>query len=262
MEQLRNLHGSLKERYSTFAEQIKGLESLEGVDEKVLENAKDAFGLLTSPYTLVDHLFQIPEGYESIGSWNVSLGIPQAVRDYLRTEFASYSRGELPDSLVRDFAANRVNLVREVPSLMDSIRKDVADEHSGELETLLEGIDSAENMFAIARLLKKHPKDKPEPKSYAKHRLDGSSYELPPDPFADINSYFEGEPAVDAQDITEEDGIIQKPQILYITSPLPLFIEQIKAGAHPKKESSINYEARVTINCKTREAFIDPDPQS
>lgn len=58
-KQLEGLRDLLNNRYSIFKEQLEGLRSLENVDDKVLENVKDAFAILLLPYSLIANFFKI-----------------------------------------------------------------------------------------------------------------------------------------------------------------------------------------------------------
>ncbi|MBI2134916.1 hypothetical protein HYU09_02920 [Candidatus Woesearchaeota archaeon] len=202
----------------------------------------------------------VPESYERIGQWYVNLAIPQNARDFLRRSFDAQLRGEVPDGDLY-FHAKMIRNCLQV-GIQDVIYDAVGNQNSKELESLIKNSNSGKEpgvVVDIARLwVKGSASQSKSSKTYAEHCVSLSTCEITPDPFVEINSYLNGV-QVDAYKRTEDKGIITATRVLYTKSPAEFFIEQVKSG-NDVSNGEILYHVKITIDCKTREARIDPAP--
>lgn len=200
-----------------------------------------------------------PQGYEQIGNWYVNLSIPQNVRDLFKKNINSQLKGSIPDDNDTVFYANLTKNCLEF-RLLDEIKQTITEESSGEFEELLKKYNTGKNPESIVQLaglwLIGAMKKSESGISYVEHQLAGSTSGLPPDPFVDATSYFKDR-LVDRYDNTKDSGIIRISDNLYTCSPLSLFIEQAASGKN-RSDAGITYPVIITIDCKTREARIDP----
>ena len=203
---------------------------------------------------------QLPKGYEQMGQWYVNLTIPQNARDFLRRSFDMQLKGEVPDGEAYFYAKMARTCLES--GIFKIIREAVGANNSKELEALLNRHNDEKDpgVFAdIARLwVKGVVNTSKSSKTYVEHCLAHSTCEIPPDPFADMGSYFKGG-IIDGYERTKENGIISRFRTLYTRSPIELFIEQAKIDKNISEEE-ILYDVKITIDCRTREARIDPAP--
>jgi|SRR3989338_6335286 len=198
---------------------------------------------------------QVPVGYERIGSWNVNLAIPITVRDTLRADFDVFSRGKTPDPEAFTYLSLTKAMIGSPDAL--SYFEGINTDERANLEHMLRDSSSPENLVSIAKLwIQIGSRQTESSKSYAEHRLASSGIVLPPDAFVEMHSYLTGN-LIDAYERTKDAGVIETEQDLYTQSPIDLFIWQVRKG-EKVSAAGINYKVKITIDCKTREARIDP----
>ncbi len=137
------------------------------------------------------------EKYENIGKWNVSLDIPENVREILRQQFADYDAGIVPGNSI----ASEAKYISSYPHSVNKL-KEIATPEENKLIDRLTPEDLRTNvLFELGRLqfIYNAKYTNPYKKSYIEHQLIGSAINIASDPFRVFSTYFFGKP-IDTQE--------------------------------------------------------------
>jgi len=148
--------------------------------------------------------------YERIGSWDVSLEVPQEVREQIREDFDYISRGEFSPGTIVNSGLGRMTLDRflEEGKSRDEAFRLTRDKLSESAKRFYECYDDFIHRRGIEyqnpkiwAQAEKHYNEKDH--SYAHHSLVGSTTHLTPDPFVKQDSYILDQPIDEHKYIVE-----------------------------------------------------------
>jgi hypothetical protein len=218
------------------------------------------------------------EEYEQIGSWQVSTRIPEALRQLMKDDFAAYERGEYPMSVVKSYIGFWKLCDKDFP-------------HEKTLEEQLDFVKCDMEKKARTRA-----SDAKVESCYVGQRLIGSTTRLYPDPFIQMESYITGQHVdlhnsvmdyirkkigtmrreEETQDCSQKAGLLSGMNKAWQS----MLRKELEAGiisteqhiCHNDETLSIEQRTsqeytelynqsyvKVTIDCNTRKARIDPN---